>query len=76
LAGRTDAVRAIAFSPTRPLLASASSDRGVRVWELNVDQVIASFCHGALAEVKQQAPGTTARDLPHPRVRPVSILAT
>lgn len=75
LASHTDAVRAIAFSPTpaagqlqlRPQRAcvGAQRRRGHR-----------QLLPQPSGRGQQQAPGTTARDLSRPRVRPVSILAT
>jgi WD40 repeat protein len=43
LIGHTDAVGAVAFSPTAHLLASASADASIKLWELPEGRCVATF---------------------------------
>ncbi len=54
LTGHTGAVRALAFSPTEPLLASASEDKTIRLWDLTRGQAILTLV-GHEAEVTSLA---------------------
>ncbi len=48
LSGHSDAVNAVAFSPTEPLLASASADRTIRLWDLRTGaEVLTLVGHSA-----------------------------
>lgn len=50
IAGHTDAVRSVAFSPNSILLASASLDRTVRLWNVKTGVELKKLkCHGAAA---------------------------
>lgn len=54
LRDHTGPVEAVAFSPTEPLLASASADKTIRLWDLETGEAVLTFI-GHTAEVKTLA---------------------
>lgn len=54
LTAHTEAVEAVAFSPTEPLLASASADKTIRLWDLDTGEAVLTLV-GHSAEVRTLA---------------------